>query len=95
LRLGARDSKSGDIKLKVVNGPDEPVRTRIDLQGAGTLSGSGQAAVLTSASPVDEKHLGRTEKGFANDWDGTFLSHYLNVLVPGKFIHGTSVCDFR
>lgn len=66
LRLGAQNGKSGEIILKVVSAADEPIRTRIDHKGAGTLSGSGHPAVLTSASPVDEKHLGRTNKGFAN-----------------------------
>lgn len=53
----ARDGKSGDIILKIVNAAPEPIRTRIDLKGAGTPSGSCKAIVLTSASPLDENTL--------------------------------------
>jgi alpha-L-arabinofuranosidase len=53
----ARDGKSGDIILKVVNTASEPVTTQIDLKGAARLSGSGKAVVLASASPLDENTL--------------------------------------
>ncbi|MDZ7288753.1 MAG: DUF1080 domain-containing protein [candidate division KSB1 bacterium] len=53
----ARDDKSGDIILKVVNAAFKTVKTQINLKGAGTLSGSGKAIVLASASPLDENTL--------------------------------------
>jgi alpha-L-arabinofuranosidase len=53
----ACDDESGDIILKVVNASSESLETQIDLRGAGTLSGSGKAIVLTSASPLDENTL--------------------------------------
>jgi alpha-L-arabinofuranosidase len=53
----ARDDKSGDFILKIVNSSTDPVKTKIDLKGAGTLSGSGKAIVLTSDSPLDENTL--------------------------------------
>jgi alpha-L-arabinofuranosidase len=53
----ARDDKSGDIILKIVNTAAQPLKTRIDLKGAGTLSGSGKAIVLTSSSPLNENTL--------------------------------------
>ena len=53
----ARDDKSGDIILKVVNASSKSLETQINLKGAGTLTGSGKAIVLTSASPLDENTL--------------------------------------
>jgi alpha-L-arabinofuranosidase len=53
----SRDDKSGDIILKVVNAAFETLETKIDLKGVGTLSGSGEAIVLTSVSPLDENTL--------------------------------------
>ncbi len=53
----ARDDKSGDIILKVVNSSSKAVTAPIDLKGATNLTGSGKATVLTSASPLDENNL--------------------------------------
>jgi alpha-L-arabinofuranosidase len=53
----ARDEKSGDIILKVVNASAQSLETQIDLTGAGSLTGIGKAIVLTSASPLDENTL--------------------------------------
>jgi len=53
----SRDEKSGDIILKIVNADSESLKTRIDLKGAGALSGICKATVLTSASPLDENTL--------------------------------------
>jgi alpha-L-arabinofuranosidase len=53
----ARDEKSGDIILKVVNASSQSLETQIDLNGAGIFTGSGKAIVLTSASPLDENTL--------------------------------------
>ena len=53
----ARDDKSGEVILKVVNASGEALETQIDLKGAGTLTGRGKATVLTSGSPLDENSL--------------------------------------
>jgi alpha-L-arabinofuranosidase len=53
----ARDDKSGDIILKIVNASNAPVQTQIDLQGTANFTGSGNATILTSASPLDENTL--------------------------------------
>jgi alpha-L-arabinofuranosidase len=50
----ARDERSGDIIIKVVNTSFESLQTQLDLRGAGKLSGNGKAIVLSSASPEDE-----------------------------------------
>jgi alpha-L-arabinofuranosidase len=58
----ARDDKSGDIILKVVNASSMSLETQINLKGAGTLTGSGKTIVLTSASPLDENTLEEPSK---------------------------------
>jgi alpha-L-arabinofuranosidase len=58
----ARDEKSGDIILKIVNAGAAAVRAQVDLKGAGALSGTGKAIVLTSASPLDENSLDEPTK---------------------------------
>lgn len=58
----ARDDKSGDIILKVVNASSGAVKTQINLSGTSNLKGSGKAIVLTSASPLDENTLDEPTK---------------------------------
>jgi alpha-L-arabinofuranosidase len=53
----ARDEKSGDIILKVVNASSESLQTQIDLKGSGKLSGSGKVIMLASENPLDENTL--------------------------------------
>jgi alpha-L-arabinofuranosidase len=53
----ARDEKSGDIIVKVVNASTESLQAQIDLRGAGSFSGSGKAVILSSARPEDEDTL--------------------------------------
>ena len=53
----ARDDKSGDIILKVVNASNGNVTTQININGAANLTGTGKAIVLTSTSPFDENTL--------------------------------------
>jgi alpha-L-arabinofuranosidase len=52
-----RDSKSGDIILKVVNASAGTLDTGIHLNGAKELARSAQAIVLTSDDPADENSL--------------------------------------
>jgi alpha-L-arabinofuranosidase len=58
----ARDDKSGDIIVKVVNASSESLQTQIDLRGAGKLTGSGKAIVLTSTNQLDENTLDEPTK---------------------------------
>jgi alpha-L-arabinofuranosidase len=58
----ASDDKSGDIILKVVNSTSKAITTQIELKGATKLTGSGNAIVLTSASPLDENTLEQPTK---------------------------------
>jgi alpha-L-arabinofuranosidase len=53
----ARDEKSGDIIVKVVNASSESLQTQINLRGTEKLSGNGKVIMLTSASPLDENTL--------------------------------------
>jgi alpha-L-arabinofuranosidase len=52
-----RDDKNGDIILKVVNAAGVPVGTTINLQGTTSLTGSGEALVLTASNPWEENSL--------------------------------------
>jgi alpha-L-arabinofuranosidase len=53
----ARDDKSGEVILKVVNASSEALETQIDMKGADALTGNGRATVLTSRNPLDENSL--------------------------------------
>ena len=57
-----RDEKSGDIIVKIVNAGPQPVKAQLNLKGAGALSRTGKAIVLTSASPLDENTLEQPTK---------------------------------
>jgi alpha-L-arabinofuranosidase len=52
-----RDSKSGEIILKVVNASAEKIDTGVHLKGANKLARSGEVIVLTSENPADENSL--------------------------------------
>jgi alpha-L-arabinofuranosidase len=56
------DDKSGDVILKVVNASATALETEIDLKGASKLTGTGEAIVLTSDSPLDENTLEKPNK---------------------------------
>lgn len=75
----SRDDKTGDIILKVVNASAVPVKTHIDLNGAATLTETGKAIVLTSASALDENTLDAPTKVAPKtedlQWKGPTLNH--------------------
>jgi alpha-L-arabinofuranosidase len=52
-----RNSRSGEIILKVVNGSAENLDTSVHLKGAINLAHSVEAIVLSSESPTDENSL--------------------------------------
>jgi alpha-L-arabinofuranosidase len=58
----ARDEKTGDIIVKVVNASSKPLATELDLRGARILTGKGKVIVLTSDSPLDENTLDEPTK---------------------------------
>lgn len=58
----AKDEKTGDIILKVVNVTSQNIRTDIQLNGATSLTGTGIATVLTSAKATDENTLDHSTK---------------------------------
>jgi alpha-L-arabinofuranosidase len=55
--VAAKDEKSGDVIVKVVNASAQPLATELDLSGAKNLTGQGTATVLTSENPTDENSL--------------------------------------
>jgi alpha-L-arabinofuranosidase len=80
----ARDEKSGDIILKVVNASSEPLATHINLNGAGTLTGSGKAIVLSSANPEDENTLEDPIKVSPKTETVKFSGNMLQRSFPGN-----------
>jgi alpha-L-arabinofuranosidase len=58
----AKDEKSGDLILKVVNASVEPLTTELDLTGAKDLTGKGMAIVLTADGATDENSLAEPMK---------------------------------
>ncbi len=58
----ARDAKSGDIIVKVVNASNRAVSTTLNLNGAEGLATVADAIVLTSASELDENSLDEPTK---------------------------------
>jgi alpha-L-arabinofuranosidase len=56
-----RDTKSGDVILKVVNTSAGPTETTLDLKGL-TGTAEARATVLTSADPSDENSLQEPSK---------------------------------
>jgi len=58
----AKDAKSGDLILKVVNVSANSLDTELDLSGATNLAGMGTAIVLTSENDTDENSLKQPTK---------------------------------
>ena len=53
----ARDNRSGDLILKVVNVSSTALDTEINIGGAANLTGKGTAVVLASENAADENSL--------------------------------------
>lgn len=53
----ARDDRTGDVIIKVVNADTYPLQTELDLTGRSRLTGSGDMTVLASGRPDDENSL--------------------------------------
>ncbi|MDP4275323.1 MAG: alpha-L-arabinofuranosidase C-terminal domain-containing protein [Bacteroidota bacterium] len=80
----SRDDKSGDVILKVVNASAGNVKAQINLNGAGTLNGTGKAIVLTSASPLDENTLENPDKVSPKTEKVKFSGKNLTHNFPGN-----------
>jgi alpha-L-arabinofuranosidase len=80
----SRDEKSGDIILKIVNVSYGPVKARIALNGAESLTGKGNAIELTSANPLDENTLENPTKVSPKSELVKFSGATLNRTFPGN-----------
>jgi len=80
----AKDEKSGDLIVKVVNANGKPLETELNLSGAKNLSGSGTAIVLTSASPSDENSLEEPTKVSPKTESLSFTGTTLKRSFPGN-----------
>jgi len=87
--IAARDEKSGDVLVKVVNFAKEPRKTMVRMKDIGALSGKGTATVLTSASPEDDNSIEAPMKvspkttevtGLGAEFSYTFAPYSLTIL---------------
>jgi alpha-L-arabinofuranosidase len=80
----ARDDKSGDIILKIVNADPDKIETKIDLKGAGSLTGNGKAIVLASESPLDENTLDEPTKVCPKNEEAKIQGNIITRTFPGN-----------
>jgi alpha-L-arabinofuranosidase len=81
-----RDSKSGDVILKVVNGSADPLATSVSLMGAKQPPGSVQATVLTSENAADENSLETPTKVSPKTEALSLSGSELNHTFPGNSV---------
>ncbi len=84
-----RDSKSGQIILKVTNAAHAPQETTIRIQGDTRIAPQGRATLLTSANDTDENSFDEPKRvvpvakdisGLAATFNHTFPPHSVTVL---------------
>jgi len=80
----AKEEKSGDIILKVVNANLGPLETELDLTDAKNLTGNGNAIVLTSDEPTDENSLYEPTKVSPKTEEVDFTGTSLTRSFPGN-----------
>lgn len=80
----ARDYQSGDIILKIVNTSAQGLKSQINLNGTGKLTGTGNITVLTSASPLDENTLDEPTKVSPRTEKVKFTGNVMTRLFPGN-----------
>ena len=80
----ARDDKSGDVIVKVVNASALPLTTTLDFSGAKNLAGQGTSTVLTSASGADENSLAEPMKVSPQTSPVNFTGTTLTQTFPGN-----------
>ena len=78
------DAKLGDFILKVVNASAKAIKTEIELKEAKNLTGTGTAAVLTSASPLDENTLENPKKVYPKPEDVKLMGAGFKRTFPGN-----------
>ena len=81
-----RESKTGDIILKVVNTATNPASVEITLRGATNLSGSGKAIVLTSDSRRDENSIEEPLKVSPKTETFSFQDGHFSRAFPGNSV---------
>ena len=79
-----RDSKSGDLILKVVNGSYEKIDTAIHLNSASSMARNAKSIVLTSESATDENNLDNPTKVSPKTETIDVASPNFNHTFPGN-----------
>ena len=80
----ARDARTGDLILKVVNANPKPLETEIKIGGATNLTGKGTAVVLTSEDSTDENSLDNPTKVSPTTAPVTFSGTTWRRSIPGN-----------
>lgn len=87
--IAGRDTRTGELVVKVVNAEDVPRTTAITLEGAETYVPEARAIVLTSNHPDDENSFSQpfkvapvttTIRGVGRRFTHTFPPHSLTIL---------------
>lgn len=79
-----KDSKSGDVILKIVNASAKAIKSQIDLKDAKVFTGKGKAIVLTSASPLDENTMEEPTKVSPKTENVKFSGTTITRSFPGN-----------
>lgn len=82
--VSARDRRTGDLIIKVVNVNPSPLETDLELAGATGLTGRGKAVVLTSQDSMDENSLDNPAKVSPRTAPVTFTGTSLRHSFPGN-----------
>jgi alpha-L-arabinofuranosidase len=80
----ARDDKTDEIIVKVVNANTGPLAAELDLSGAKNLSGQGTTTVLTSENGADENSLADPTKVSPKTEAVKFTGTNLKRSFPGN-----------
>jgi alpha-N-arabinofuranosidase len=84
-----RDSKTKAIYVKVVNGAGKPQDIHVEITGASAIQSTGQATVLSAASPDDTNSIQEPKKlvpvttpvtGLGKSFTRTFPPYSVTVL---------------
>jgi alpha-L-arabinofuranosidase len=80
----AKDDRTGDLILKVVNANPKPLETEIKIEGATNLTGKGTAIVLTSEDSTNENSLDNPTKVSPTTAPVTFSGTTWRRSFPGN-----------
>jgi len=81
-----RETRSGDLILKIVNGSAQPVSTALNLSGTNHWRGAAIATVLTSADPRDENTLEQPLKVSPKKLKLAFTGSAIQQTFPGNSV---------